>query len=143
MKKVKTFECPIEGELNYMQEEIEWLAEDIVDYGDALQLHAERLYYLEENCFWVDGDWGTRAKLEEVDEIQNELIENVAQLVNIVSLAADVAKNQNAILEIQNEEIRDLKHEIDNADDVQFKWTIWLCIWNLVLTVWVCLSFWL
>ena len=143
MKKVKTFECPIEGELNYMQEEIEWLAEDIVDYGDALQLHAERLYYLEENCFWVDGDWGMRAKLEEVDETQDELIENVVQLVNIVSLAADVAKNQNAILEIQNEEIRDLKHEIDNADDVRFKWTIWLCIWNLVLTVWVGLSFWL
>lgn len=143
MKKVEIFECPIEGELNYMQEEIEWLAEDIVDYGDVLQLHTDRLYYLEENCFWVDWNWGMRAKLEEVDEIQNELIENVAQLVNIVSLAADVAKNQNAILEIQNEEIRDLKHEIDNIDDVQFKWTIWLCIWNLVLTVWICLSFWL
>lgn len=143
MKKVKTFECPIGGELNYMQEEIEWLAEDIVDYGDALQLHAERLYYLEENCFWVDGDWGIRGKLEEVDEIQNELIENVAQLVNIVSLAADVAKNQNAILEIQNEEIRDLKNEIDKTDEARAKRAIGLSIWNLILSVWLLLVFWL
>lgn len=143
MKKVKTFECPIEGELNYMQEEIEWLAEDIVDYGDALQLHAERLYYLEENCFWVDGDWGMRAKLEEVDETQDELIENVAQLVNIVSLAADVAKNQNAILEIQNEEIRELRCELDNIDSAWRRWVIWLFIWNIALTIWAVLSFWL
>lgn len=143
MKKVKTFECPIEGELNYMQEEIEWLAEDIVDYGDALQLHAERLYYLEENCFWVDGDWGIRAKLEEVDETQDELIENVTQLVHIIDLAADVAKNQNAILEIQNEEIGDLKNEIDKVNNVRFRWTMILSIWNLLLTIWIGLSFWL
>lgn len=143
MKKVETTECPIEGELNYMQEEIVWLAEDIINHSDALWLHAERLYYLEENCFWVDGEWGIRAKLEEVDEAQDELIENITQLIHIIDLSANVAKNQNAILEIHDNEIRELKDELENTDNARTRRVIWLFIWNVALTIWVMLSFWL
>ena len=143
MKKVETTECPIEGELNYMQEEIVWLAEDIINHSDALWLHAERLYYLEENCFWVDGEWGIRAKLEEVDETQDELIDSMVRLVDIIDLAVNVAKSQNAVLEIHDNEIRELRRDLDNTDSAWRRRVIWLFIWNVALTIWVVLSFWL
>lgn len=108
-------ECPVEWELEYIHEEIVWLAEDILDYGDALVMLWEKIQAVED------------------DQLQD--IKNLSSVVDILGCLQEANKLMLDVIIEQNETIKVLDGKIKNTDNAWLYLFRFLVIWNIVLTV--------
>lgn len=117
--------------LEYLQEDIVGLAEDVIEHDRVLDLYAERIYSTEEACFWVDWEWGFKKAIETIKKDQITDAENLSDAIDIM---ANLQKADKMILDIivrQNETINLLSDEVNKS----YNGIIFLTVWSLILTV--------
>ena len=122
--------CPAE-EVEDLKEDVLWLAEDILEHDKILDLYAERIYSVEEACFWADWEGGLKKCVEELKDAQLQDVENLSSVIDIIKciqecdkMTVDIDKAQNDTIEILNLENKKLYNSV-----------IYLTIWSFVLTI--------
>lgn len=119
-------ETPMED----LQEDVVWLAKDIIDHSKILDLYAERIYSVEEACFWVD--WKNWLK-KDVETLERNLAadaENMSTLIEVVGCMQEANK---AMLELFKQQDKSIK----NVTIWQIIITIWLAILTVVFWIYV------
>ena len=117
--------------LEYLQEDIVGLAEDVIEHDRVLDLYAERIYSTEEACFWADWEWGFKKAIEALRENQVIDAENLSDVIDILWCVQSSNKMILDIIIKQNETIGLLSNEVNKL----YNGIIFLTIWSLVLTI--------
>lgn len=117
--------------LEYLQEDIVGLAEDVIGHDRVLDLYAERIYSTEEACFWVDWEWGFKKAIEVLRENQVIDAENLSDVIDVLWCVQSSNKMILDIIIKQNETIKLLSDEVNKS----YNGIIFLTVWSLILTV--------
>lgn len=100
-----------DSDLEYLQEEVVSLAEDIIDHEEVLQMLWEKIQAVED------------------DQLQD--VENLSNVVDILGCLQEAHKLVLDIIIKQNETINLLSKEVNKL----YNGIIFLTIWSLVLTI--------
>lgn len=98
-------------EVSSLKEDVVWLAEDILDHDDALEMLWEKIQAVEDN--------------------QLQDVENLSSVVDILGCLQESNKLTLDIIIKQNETINLLSKEVNKL----YNGIIFLTIWSLVLTI--------
>lgn len=104
-----------DSDLEYLQDEVVSLAEDIINYWDALEMLWEKIQTVED------------------DQLQD--VENLSNVVDILGCLQEANKLMLDLIIGQNETIKVLDDKIRNTDNAWLYLFRFLVIWNIVLTV--------
>lgn len=107
-------------EVESLKEDVAWLAEDILDHDDVLEM------------LWE--------KIQSVEDDQLQDIENLSSVVDILGCLQEANKIMLDIIVRQDEQNKILKDEIDRVDNAWLYLFRFLVIWNIVLSVLFALS---
>lgn len=107
-------------EVSSLKEDVAWLAEDILDHDDVLEM------------LWE--------KIQSVEDDQLQDVENLSSVVDILGCLQEVNKLMLDTIVSQNEQNKILKDEIDRVDNAWLYLFRFLVIWNIILSVLFALS---
>lgn len=107
-------------EIESLKEDVAWLAEDILDHDDVLEM------------LWE--------KIQSVEDDQLQDVENLSSVVDILGCLQEANKLMLDIIVRQDEQNKILKDEIDRVDNAWLYLFRFLVIWNIVLSVLFALS---
>ena len=107
-------------EVESLKEDVAWLAEDILDHDDVLEM------------LWE--------KIQSVEDDQLQDVENLSSVVDILGCLQEANKLMLDSIVSQNEQNKILKDEIDRVDNAWLYLFRFLVIWNIVLSVLFALS---
>lgn len=102
-------------EVESLKEDVAWLAEDILDHDDVLEML-----------------WG---KIQSVEDDQLQDVENLSSVVDILGCLQEANKLMLDSIVSQNEQNKILKDEIRGVDKAWICLFRFLVIWNVILTV--------
>lgn len=102
-------------EVESLKEDVAWLAEDILDHDDVLEMLWEKIQAIED------------------DQLQD--IKNLSSVVDILECLQEANKTMLDLIVEQNEQNKILKDEIKGVDNAWLYLFRFLVIWNAVLTV--------
>lgn len=98
-------------EIESLKEDVTWLAEDILDHDDVLEM------------LWE--------KIQSVEDDQLQDVENLSNVVDILGCLQEANKLMLDIIIKQNETINLLSNEVNKL----YNGIIFLTVWSLILTV--------
>jgi len=107
-------------EVESLKEDVAWLAEDILDHDDVLEM------------LW-----------EKIQAVEDDQLQDIKNLSGVVDVLECLQKANRMMLEIimeQDEQNKILKDEIDRVDNAWLYLFRLLVIWNIVLSVLFALS---
>ena len=107
-------------EVESLKEDVAWLAEDILDHDDVLEMLWEKIQAVED------------------DQLQD--VENLSSVVDILGCLQEANKLMLDSIVSQNEQNKILKDEIKGVDKTWICLFRFLVIWNIVLSVLFALS---
>lgn len=107
-------------EVESLKEDVAWLAEDILDHDDVLEM------------LWE--------KIQSVEDDQLQDVENLSSVVDVLGCLQEANKLMLDIIVSQNEQNKILKDEINRVDNAWLYLFRFLVIWNIVLSVLFALS---
>ena len=107
-------------EVESLKEDVAWLAEDILDHDDVLEM------------LWE--------KIQSVEDDQLQDVENLSSVVDVLGCLQEANKLMLDIIVSQNEQNKILKDEINRVDNAWLYLFQFLVIWNIVLSVLFALS---
>ena len=107
-------------EVSSLKEDVAWLAEDILDHDDVLEM------------LWE--------KIQSVENDQLQDVENLSSVVDILGCLQEANKLMLDLIVSQNEQNKILKDEIDRVDNAWLYLFRFLVIWNIILSVLFALS---
>ena len=102
-------------EVELLKEDVAWLAEDILDHDDVLEMLWEKIQAIED------------------DQLQD--IKNLSSVVDVLECLQEANKLMLDLIVEQNEQDKILKNEIKGVDNAWLYLFRFLVIWNVVLTV--------
>lgn len=102
-------------EVESLKEDVAWLAGDILDHDDVLEM------------LWE--------KIQSVEDDQLQDIKNLSGVVDVLECLQEANKLMLDLIVEQNEQNKILKDEIDRVDNAWLYLFRFLVIWNVVLTV--------
>ena len=102
-------------EVESLKEDVAWLAEDILDHDDVLEMLWEKIQAIED------------------DQLQD--IKNLSSAVDVLECLQEANKTMLDLIVEQNEQNKILKNEIKGVDNAWLYLFRFLVIWNAVLTV--------
>ena len=102
-------------EVESLKEDVAWLAEDILDHDDVLEMLWEKIQAIED------------------DQLQD--IKNLSSAVDVLECLQEANKTMLDLIVEQNEQNKILKDEIKGVDNAWLYLFRFLVIWNAVLTV--------
>lgn len=105
-------------EVESLREDVSWLAEDILDHDDALEM------------LWE--------KIQSVEDDQLQDIENLSNVVDILGCLQEANKLMLDAIVSQNEQNKILKDEINRVDNAWLYLFWFLVVWNFILTCVLC-----
>ncbi len=103
-----------------LEEDVLWLAEDILDHDDALEMLWEKIQAVED------------------DQLQD--VENLSNVIDMLGCLQEANKLMLDIIVRQDEQNKILKDEIDRVDNAWLYLFRFLVIWNIALSVLFALS---
>lgn len=101
-------------EVESLKEDVAWLAEDILDHDDVLEMLWEKIQAIED------------------DQLQD--VENLSSVVDILGCLQEANKLILDAIVSQNEQIKIMKDEINRVDNAWLYLFWFLVIWNFVLS---------
>lgn len=101
-------------EVESLKEDVAWLAEDILDHDDVLEM------------LWE--------KIQSVEDDQLQDVENLSSVVDILGCLQEANKLMLDAIVSQNEQIKIMKDEINRVDNAWLYLFWFLVIWNFVLS---------
>lgn len=104
----------LEGEMEYLHEEILGLSEDIIEHDDALEM------------LWE--------KIQAVEDAQLEDTENLSKVIKILDCMQQASRMLLDAITEQNEEIKIAKQDLKILDNIRWKCIVITFIWLLILT---------
>lgn len=110
-------ECPVEWELEHIHEEIVWLAEDILDYGDALVMLWEKIQAVED------------------DQLQDA--ENLSSIVDILGCLQEANKLMLDLIVEQNGQIKEFKSKHNSLAWLMCVVLIWMAVLTVLFWIYV------
>lgn len=120
--KVDSVQELLEWEMQFIQEEIDWLAEDVVDLEEKQDVHLNLLHRLSEWC--VDT---VKIVREVYDELGEKIDNNEKELDNLIEHYNNTLENDNHNFSIVENKINNLVDEVSNLDYHR------ICLWVIVV----------
>ena len=121
--KVDSVQELLEWGMQFIQEEIDWLAEDVVDLEEKQDVHLNLLHRLSEWC--VDT---VKIVRDVYDELGEKINDNDDKLDNLIQHYNTVIENDNHNFNMIDNAVNSL---IDKVSDLGYHK---ICLWALVLT---------
>lgn len=110
-------ECPVEWELEKLHEEILWLAEDIIEHDDALEM------------LWE--------KIQAVEDDQQQDVENLSNVVEILDCMQKASRMLLDTVVAQNEQIKEFKSKHNSLAWITFANLVWLAVLTVLFWIYV------
>lgn len=112
--KVNSPQELLDGEMEYLHEEILGLSEDIIEHDDVLEM------------LWE--------KIQAVEDAQLEDTENLSKVIKILDCMQQASRMLLDAITEQNEEIKIAKQDLKILDSIRWKCVVITFIWLLILT---------